>query len=169
MIILITGTPGTGKSTLSQYLSAKLSMQEKSVKTVLVNDLIKSEKLYEEYDSHFDTYIIDDRKVRRFLDKYLEDVPEDYCIIETHTVTTLPKKVIDIAFVLNSRTDILFDRLKSREYSQDKINENMECEIMKVILEEAVERFGANKTHELSSNTLEDIEDNIEVILDLIK
>ena len=164
--ILITGTPGTGKSTFSEQLRVNFTSRGMTVCTVLVNDLIKSEKLYEEYDSHFDTYIIDDRKVRRFLESYLSSLSADFCIIETHTVTTLPKKIIDYVVVLTARTDVLFDRLQARHYSKEKVDENMECEIMRIVLEEAVERFGSSKVHEMASNTQEDIEDNVEIVLD---
>jgi adenylate kinase len=166
--ILITGTPGTGKSTFSEHLQMAFASRGATVCTVLVNDLIKSEKLYDEYDSHFDTHIIDDRKVRRFLKSYLSSLSADFCIIETHTVTTLPREIIDYVAVLTARTDVLFDRLQARQYSREKVDENMECEIMRIVLEEAVERFGSNKVHEMASNTQEDIEDNIEVVLDEI-
>ena len=163
--ILVTGTPGCGKSTFSEHLSKALSSRGCTVRTVLVNDLIKSERLYDEHDSHFDTYIIDDRKVRRYLEGYLGSLSADVRIIETHTVTTLPKKLVDQVVVLTTRTDALFDRLQARGYSKDKIDENMECEIMRVVLEEAVERFGSKKVKELSSNTPEDLEDNVETVM----
>jgi adenylate kinase len=166
MRILVTGTPGTGKSTLTEQLAQALSERGKSVGSVLVNNLIKSQKLFDEYDAHFDTYIIDDKKVCKFMDQHLSSIESDVCIIETHTATTLPRKSVDLVVVLTTRTDVLYDRLQARGYSADKVTENMECEIMRVVLDESLERFGKEKTLEMASNTTDDLDDNVEAILE---
>lgn len=171
MQILVTGTPGTGKSTLAARLCEALRARGVSCEIVVVNDLIKSQKLYEEYDSHFDTFIVDDRKVRKYLKTKLKgqqtaDDRSRFTIYETHTVTTLPREFVDLAIVLTARTDVLYDRLQARGYTSDKIAENVECEIMQVVWEEAVERFGERKVITCSSNVVEDIEDNLETLLD---
>lgn len=174
MRILVTGTPGTGKSTFSNKLCECLKAKGVSCELVLVNDLIKSHKLYDEYDSHFDTYIIDDRKVRKFLKAEMQNEPATgerfhVVIYETHTVTTLPIESIDLVIVLKARTDVLYDRLQARGYSPDKIAENMECEIMQVVWEEAVERFGQRKVIVCSSNVHDDLEDNLETVIDKLE
>lgn len=168
--ILVTGTPGTGKSTVCAGAAALLRAKGRTVNIITVNDIIKSERLYDEYDAHFDTYIIDDRKVRRHLEGILKDAScgDVIHLIETHTVSALPKK-IDHVVVLTARTDVLFDRLVARKYSQDKVNENMECEIMRIVLEEAVERFGQERVHEMACNTDEDMEDILSEIDSLLK
>lgn len=168
MKVLVTGTPGTGKTTFSQALSQAIQSRDRSVQIVQVNDIIKSERLYDEYDEHLDTYIIDDKKVRKYMEGHFSDIKSDFCVIETHTVTTVPKKCADLVIVLTCRTDVLYDRLQGRRYGSDKVNENMECEIMRVILEEAHERFGAQRIQELASNTVEDLEDNVEAIIELL-
>lgn len=166
--VLVTGTPGTGKSALCVQLAASLLEQGRTVRTVLVNDLIKDERLYDEYDAHFDTYIVDDRRVRRRLQQVLPAVAEDFCVLETHTVSAVPRRLVDQVVVLSARTDVLYDRLAGRGYSAAKISENMECEIMRVVLEEAVLRFGAQRVCELPSNTPEDLSDNVQSVCELI-
>lgn len=51
-----------------------------------------------------------------------------------------------------------------RDYSEKKIQENVECEIFQTILEEARESYSNNIVHECSSNTPEDMEVNLENI-----
>lgn len=48
-----------------------------------------------------------------------------------------------------------------RGYSEKKITENIECEIMMVLLEEAKESYDAEKVVELSSNTVAEMEENV--------
>lgn len=55
--ILITGTPGTGKTTLSELVSLALSF-----KHVNVSELVKEHELHDGYDAEFDTYILNDDK-----------------------------------------------------------------------------------------------------------
>ena len=46
MIVLITGTPGTGKSTVSKLLNEKLHLENFQSTLVPVNDLIYEKHLY---------------------------------------------------------------------------------------------------------------------------
>lgn len=48
-----------------------------------------------------------------------------------------------------------------RGYSTHKIEENVECEIMQSILDEARESYDVNIVHELRSETFEDLEENV--------
>jgi adenylate kinase len=59
--ILVTGTPGTGKSTHAQLLvqSSPVPLQH-----INVSDLVKEKGLHEGYDQEWDTYIVDEDKVR---------------------------------------------------------------------------------------------------------
>jgi broad-specificity NMP kinase len=47
----------------------------------------------------------------------------------------------------------LYDRLKARNYSDKKIKENIECEIMEVTSEEVRDTFPENKILELRGET----------------
>lgn len=48
-----------------------------------------------------------------------------------------------------------------RGYTPKKMSENVECEIMQVVLEEAKESYPEEAVHEVSSNTVEDLESNV--------
>lgn len=47
----------------------------------------------------------------------------------------------DLVVVLQCGTSVLWERLEKRRYPPSKISENVECEIMMVILEEATESY----------------------------
>jgi len=69
-----------------------------------------------------------------------------------------------LILVLRANTDVLFDRLGERGYSDKKRSENLECEIMQVVLQEAKECYEEQIVHEVPSNTLEELESNVERI-----
>lgn len=167
--ILVTGTPGTGKTLLGQRLAEALTNASHRVLTINLSELVRREHLYDEYDARLDTYLIDDRRVHKHLQKHLAaQSGYDHCILETHTVTAVPRDATSLVIVLTCRTDVLYDRLMARGYSKAKVDENMECEIMRIVLEEAHGRFPSSTILELPSNTDEDLQDNIEDIMEKV-
>lgn len=63
--------------------------------------------------------------------------------------------------VLRSDSSILYDRLKARNYPEQKLQENMDAEIMEVLLTEARSAFEDGIVIELQSNTSDDMESNV--------
>jgi broad-specificity NMP kinase len=58
-----------------------------------------------------------------------------------------------------------FCKYFSRGYAQNKITENVECEIMQVVLDEANESYQSDVVLELPSNSVDEMEQNIEKIV----
>ena len=71
--------------------------------------------------------------------------------------------------VLRTESTQLYDRLKARDYPEEKLQENMDSEIMEVLLEEARDSYDPEIVVELQSNESEDIESNVERIETWIK
>jgi len=154
--ILITGTPGTGKSSLADSVAKKLGF-----KYLNIGDIIKENKFFSEYDAEFDTHILDEDSEDQLLD-YLEPiVKEGGCVVDYHSSGIFGESWFEIVLVLRAQTEILFDRLTQRGYSEKKRTENMECEIMEVVLEEARESYDPEMVHEVPSNSLEDLDQNV--------
>ena len=63
----------------------------------------------------------------------------------------------------------LYDRLKDRGYNEEKITENIECEIFGELAAEVSESYKPEITVELQSAQVEDMETNIGVIVSKIK
>ena len=90
-------------------------------------------------------------------------------VVDYHVCEIFPERWFDLVVVLRVQTDILFDRLTSRGYNERKRNENMESEIMQVILDEAKEAYAHEIVHELQSNSIQDMEANVQRIMDWSK
>lgn len=59
-IIVITGTPGTGKSTHGQLVVEQSSVK---LKHINVGELVKEKGLHEGFDEEWQSYIVDEDKV----------------------------------------------------------------------------------------------------------
>ena len=92
-MIIVSGTPGTGKTTLSKKLAEKLKF-----KYVDVNKIIKRFNLIESYDEARKTNVIDIYKLNKVLIKFIKQ--EKDMIIDSHLSHNLPKKYVDLAIIL---------------------------------------------------------------------
>ena len=124
--IAISGTPGTGKTSLAKALGFEVRY---------LNELAKEHGLYSGYDLKRDTVGVDLEKLKRVVqDIKIEE--EDILIVEGHMAHLMP---VDRIIVLRTDPQILEGRLEKRGYSREKIEENLEAEALDVILVEAVE------------------------------
>ena len=151
--ILLTGTPGTGKTTTAEAAAERIGFTYLNV-----GDIVKAHKCFEGKDEEFDSYILDEDKLCDVMEPM---VAEGGCLVDFHSPGVFPQRWFELVLVLRSDTEVLFDRLTARGYSEKKRTENMECEIMQVVTEEARESYEAEIVHELPSNTPEDMESNI--------
>ncbi|MGC8947850.1 MAG: AAA family ATPase [Thermoprotei archaeon] len=133
MRILITGTPGTGKTTFSLYFSETYDYYY-----INVNDLAKKHNLFLEYDNSRNSYIIDIEKVKYKIRNLLKG--KNNAIIDTHIVDIVPKN-IDLVIVFRLNPIKLLNILKLREYSEKKIAENVEAELLGICASDAYRRF----------------------------
>ena len=152
--ILVTGTPGTGKTTTASLISSALNLRHIDLST-----LIKEQNLHSGYDKEYDSYIIDEDKVVDYLDPILS---EGGVCLDHHGSDFFPIRWFQLVVVLNCKTELLWDRLLDRGYREEKISENVQCEIMRVCYEEAVEGWGEEGCLEMRSESCEDMEKNVE-------
>ena len=120
------------------------------------------------------------------LDDLEEIQKEGNNIFEYHGADLFPERWFKLVVVLNtgfyclhtdphiflkkySDNSILYKRLEDRNYSASKIQENVECEIMRMIAEEARQGYKEDVVVYLESNTVEDMENNSENIINWIK
>ncbi len=141
MRIGITGTPGTGKTTVAEKLDREV---------ISVKEFAKERGLGEEKD----LFEIDVEAVKN-------ELPEN-CWVEGHLAH---KVAVDYCIVLRTRPDILEDRLKERGYSDEKIKENVDAEKMDLILSEAFEKckiYEIDTTKKSVDETVEEIKEAVE-------
>ena len=161
MLIGLTGTPGTGKTSISRLLE-----KNRGWKVIHLNELIKEQHLYTEIDDKRDAVIADMDLVREYLQEILDEndldgeqiTGNEVIIIESH----LAHYITDLAIVLRVYPPDLEMRLKTRGYSEEKIKENIEAEALDVILVEAFEWcqkvFEVNTTGKSVAEVGQDIE-----------
>lgn len=142
MRVGITGTPGTGKTTISKKLSQDvISLKEFAEE----RGLGESNEIFE-----VDVEAVND------------NLPDD-CWVEGHLAHKID---LDYCIVLRTRPDVLEDRLKDREYSESKMNENIEAEKMDLILSEAFQRdfpvFEVDTTDIAVEDVVEEIQDAVD-------
>lgn len=152
--IMITGTPGTGKTTLAQEAATRLGLN-----FLNVGQIAKENDLHDGYDEERDCHILDEDQLVDHLDPVLI---EGGCIVDYHSCDYFPERWFDLVLVLRANTDVLYERLNQRGYSESKIQENVQCEIFQTILEEAAESYAKEIVQELPSNTPDEMEANLE-------
>jgi len=136
--VIITGTPGTGKTTLAKKLAKKLNYPY-----IDVNKIVKENKLDREYDKKRKCYAVDIKKLNQSLIKLINNYKKNKkikgIIIDSHLSHYLPKKYIGLCIVTRCELKELQKRLKKKKYGKNKIRENLDCEIFDVCLNEARE------------------------------
>ena len=135
-ISIVTGTPGTGKTTVAMAVAMRTNAVY-----IDVNSVIKTNKLREGYDKKRRAAIIDTEKLNKILIKIIEEAKKKKVslVIDSHLSHYLPKKWVDVCIVTKTSLKKLKQRLKKRGYHKAKIAENLECEIFDVCLTEAQE------------------------------
>ncbi|KAF0992958.1 hypothetical protein HZS_3308 [Henneguya salminicola] len=144
--IFITGTPATGKTTLCRKISQLMNYVH-----INLSEVIKANRLYESYDSRYESYIIDEILVRY---KYFD--------LDYSGLSWLRFCKVRLVFVCFRSSD---------EYGNfgPTTTENIQSEIFQTILDEANEHFGNDKVIELQNNNDKDLERNIELIIQKIR
>jgi adenylate kinase len=132
-VVIVTGTPGTGKTTVAMRLAKKLGYMY-----VDVNKVISKEKLSSGYDRKKKCKVVDVKKLVKALVKMIKK-SDSGLVIDSHLSHYLPDSVVDLCVVTKCNLKLLKRRMKRRKYSEDKIRENLDCEIFDVCLNEAKE------------------------------
>lgn len=112
------------------------------------------------------------------------------CLIDWHACEVFPESWIDLVVVLRVDSTTLYDRLKERyvtcchqlagffspcitalrltgslsNYADAKLQENLDSEIMEVLLQEAREAYDPEIVIELTSNSSDEMESNVDRI-----
>jgi len=127
MLVAVTGTPGTGKSSACDVLARRGYL------VVDLDDLARKEGLVTGRDEIRETDEIDVDALREGL-----HVPAKVAFVKSHYSHRMDA---DVAIVLRCRPSVLRARLEARGWSAAKIRENVEAEAIDAILQEAVEHL----------------------------
>ncbi len=129
MLISITGTPGVGKTTISN------DMEGKGWVRVDLNKFIIQRGLEEGVEEVTGEILVDIGRLKEGL-KDLTTETDKNMAVDGHLSYLAPS---DICIVLRLDPAQLKNRLEDRGYRKEKVRENLEAEAVSVILVEAVE------------------------------
>ena len=132
MVIIVTGCPATGKTIIARKIAEK-----KKLRYIDVNQLIKDNKLYSYYSRKDMSYVVDVKKLNRFLIKLIKKDKD--VVLDSHLSHYLPNKYVDECIVTKCSLKELKKRLEKRKYPNKKIRDNLDCEIFDVCHIEALE------------------------------
>ena len=154
-VIAITGTPGTGKTTVSKIL------QDKGYFTINLENFAKKYDCVAGYDEVRQSKIIDTDKLQNVLQNYLM-AGRGIVIIEGHYADVVPNQFVLKCFVLSCPIEDLRPRLEIRGYPNQKIDENVQAEIMKVCWTDALDLYGPTKVTKIDSMEIQDVAELID-------
>jgi len=152
-VIVITGTPGVGKTTVSEQLAARLGALN-----INLADLVKRERLTSGYDRRRRTWIADTSKLSNRLKQIIEQ--QGNVVIDGHyAATVIPKAQVTKLFVLRCHPQQLKEQLEKRGFRGAKLWENLASEVLDVCLYDAVMNAGVEKTCEIDTTdkTVDDV------------
>jgi len=148
-VVVITGTPGVGKSTVARRIADRTGF-----KLIQLNLLAEEVGGIGGTDPERETQIVKPGVIRRALRKILKE-SEGTVIVEGHYGEVVPSESVRVAVVLRTDPLKLRDRLRSRGYPEAKVKENVEAELLDCCLIDALEAFGQGRVVELDTTELD--------------
>ncbi|MCR3882827.1 AAA family ATPase [Methanotrichaceae archaeon M04Ac] len=122
----LTGTPGTGKTTVAALLPFRV---------IDLNAVVRVEELTLGTDPDRSCLIADVEALAERLEELAPEGDDEIVVLEGH----FSHQFAPEAIVLRTRPGVLRERLVQRGYSKEKVRENLEAEALDVILVESAE------------------------------
>ncbi len=149
MLVALTGTPGTGKSTIAALL------EEKGFRVCELEGLARRCGALRSYDTVRESWEVDLEVLERSIPK------ERPLILVGHVSHLLP---VDLSIVLRCHPEALGERLVTKGWDAAKVRENMEAEALGVVTHAAMEK---TRTFEVDT-TSASAEENARVVSDIL-
>jgi adenylate kinase len=159
-VILITGTPCVGKTSVARLLSSKLQAFY-----VNLTDLALKEKLIQGKDKLRNSIIVDEGRMKRRLKELVTESDKENVVVDGHyAVNVVPANLVSLVFVLRRDPVELRELMERSGFSENKLHENLASEILDVCLVDALNVVGQRKVCEVNT-TGKSVEDIVQEIL----
>lgn len=157
-VLVLTGTPGVGKTSIAGLLAQRLGGV-----VISLSELVKRGRLSAGFDKRRETLIADRERVAAHVESAIAQA-EGYVVVEGHFASdVVARKDAFRVFVLRRDPDELRTALVKRGYKERKVAENVAAEILDVCLFDAVAAFGEDKICEVdvSRRSVENVVDEL--------
>ena len=146
--IVITGTPGVGKSTIARLLAKEIG-----ARLIELGELVLEKALYLGFDEETGSFIVNTEALVVEVLDMLSKSPEDslFIVVSHYAQAVVPKEALLIAFVLRRSPYELKSILAKRGYGERKVLENVQAEVLDVCLVEALEAYGPELVYEIDT------------------
>jgi len=162
-VILVTGTPSVGKTSVAHLLTSKLDALYLNL-----TDLAIRENLISGKDEERGSIIVDEIRMRCKIQEIIKNCDKKDIVIDGHyAVSVVPKKVVTHVFVLRRDPVELRKLMEQCGFSGRKLWENLASEILDVCLVDALNVHGKGKVCELDI-TGKSVEEATTEILDIL-
>jgi adenylate kinase len=158
MIVAITGTPGTGKTTVASILKKKGFTVVDLKKVAFDNNFVLG------VDKNRNSKIVDIEKLNVYIKRNFSS--DELVFVEGHISHLL--KCADKIIILRLHPLRLREILFDRNWKKDKVSENVQAEALDVILCEAVDIHSEKNCFEIDGTKLS-IQDIVLCILEIIE
>lgn len=160
MMIIITGTPGVGKSSVTQYLK----QQRPDAKIISINSLLEDYDLNLGIDEKRGYKIVDTESMIPIVDQIKHENKDKLIIFEGHLAQDYPGA--DKVIILRCNPVELKNRLSCRNWADRKVHENVSSEILGVCSQESYDTY--NDIIQEIDTTDKSVADVGNIILDII-
>lgn len=143
-IIVVTGTPGVGKTVVSGLLASRLNAFH-----IDLGELVRQEKLWSGVDETRKTLIADAPKLSKRVQEMIEHSERDIVLDGHYAVDVVAAKSVNVVFVLRREPDELRRLMQKRGFKGKKLKENLAAEILDVCLYNAVKVCGVEQVCEI--------------------
>jgi adenylate kinase len=162
-VILVTGTPCVGKTSVACLLASKLDAFY-----VNLTDLALHENLVSGKDKERGSIIVDEDRMRRKIREIVEKCDKSEVIVDGHyAVSVVPKEFTTHVFVLRRDPVELRKLMEQCGFSGRKLWENLASEILDVCLCEALNVYENGKVCELDVSG-KSVEETVNDILNVL-
>ena len=146
-VYIVTGTPGTGKTTVSTILSEKLDARHIELSKFSIENGFVIED-----DVERDTKVVDIDALSSAVEDIIKKSVSPIIIDGHYAHDLIEEPLVSFLFVLRKRPWDLKSVLEARHYSNDKIWENLESEMIGVITGEALVLIPSSKVIEVDTS-----------------
>ncbi len=162
-IIVVTGTPGVGKTVVSSLLASRLNAFH-----IDLGELVKREKLWRDWDKTRGTLVANIPRLSKRVHQIIERSKRDIVLDGHYAVDVVPAKNIHVVFVLRREPDELRGLMQKRGFEGKKLKENLAAEVLDVCLYNAVKVCGVEKVCEIdvTGKKAERVVEDVVAVLD---